>query len=90
LAADSFATGMDWKERLAQAWVECDLVGSHFLISDLDFTNDVAILTKLFQLLVPALETMAGLILQQSELGGAQLYTLAKYHYSITLLRMDC
>ena len=61
---DSFTTGIDWLlERTIGTGVRVGTgingvsFGPH-LFSDLDFADDVALLVKLLELLVPALETM--------------------------------
>jgi len=59
LAPDSFTTGMDWLlERTLGTGIKEVSFGLHSF-SDLDFDHDAALLTELFELLVPALETMA-------------------------------
>jgi len=59
LAPDSFATGVDWLlERTVDTGSTRVSFGPHSF-SDLDFADDVALLAKLLELLVPALETMA-------------------------------
>ena len=58
LAPDSFATGVDWLlERTVDTGSTRVSFGPHS--SDLDFADDVALLAKLLELLVPALEMMA-------------------------------
>ena len=60
LAPDSFATGMDWL--LERTTVESCSIGLAFgqsSFTDLDFADDVSLLSKLLELLVPILETMA-------------------------------
>ena len=60
LAPDSFATGMDWL--LERTVVESWSIGVAFgqnSFTDLDFADDVSLLSKLLELLVPILETMA-------------------------------
>ena len=61
---DSFITGIDWLlERTIGTGVRVGTgingvsFGPH-LFSDLDFADDVTLLVKLLELLVPALETM--------------------------------
>jgi len=59
LAPDSFATGMDW---LIDRTVESCSIGVAFgqsSFTDLDFADDVSLLTEMLELLVPMLETMA-------------------------------
>jgi len=48
-----------WKELLAQVLPEYLLDHTHFQIWRLDFADDVALLSELLELLVPALDTMA-------------------------------
>ena len=60
LAADSFATGMDW---LLDRTVESCSIGVAFgqsSFTDLDFADDVSLFAEMLELLVPILETMAG------------------------------
>jgi len=59
LARDLFVIGVDW---LMEGTVGTAMNGVSFgphSFSDLDFADDVALLTELIDLLVPALETMA-------------------------------
>jgi len=59
MAADSFATGMDW---LLDRTVESCSIGVAFgqsSFTDLDFADDVSLLAELLALLVPILETTA-------------------------------
>jgi len=59
LVPDSFATGEDWLlERTVGTGMNEVSLAMHST-SDLDFVDDVTLITKLLELLVPALETMA-------------------------------
>ena len=58
LAADSFATGMDWVLERTVAATHGVSFGQHSF-TDLDFADDVCFLAELLELLVPVLETMA-------------------------------